>query len=61
MDDTEPTMGNLFLQLGLDADAAAIAGFIRDHQLPAGVQIADARCWNDGQRQFLSEQLKADA
>ncbi len=61
MDETEPTMTNLFLQLGLDADDAAIAGFIGAHPLPAGVHIAEAAFWNDGQRQFLVEQLGADA
>ena len=61
MDETEPTMTNLFLQLGLDADAGAIAGFIRGHQLPAGVRISEAPFWSDGQRQFLAEQLLADA
>ena len=61
MDDTEPRMSNLFLQLGLDADDAAIADFIRSHQLAADVKIADAPFWNDGQRHFLAEQLRADA
>lgn len=61
MDDTEPRMSNLFLQLGLDADDRAIAGFIRGHQLEAGVHIAEAPFWNHGQRQFLAEQLAADA
>lgn len=60
MDDT-PRMRNLFLQLGLDADDAAIAGFIRRHQLPAEVRVSEAPFWNDGQRQFLAEQLRADA
>ena len=61
MDDTEPRMRNLFLQLGLEADDHAIARFIRAHQLPADVQIADAAFWSEGQRQFLAEQLKIDA
>lgn len=61
MDDTEPKMSNLFLQLGLDAEDADIAAFIRDHQLAADVHIADAPYWSDGQRQFLAEQLKMDA
>ena len=58
---TEPRMTNLFLQLGLDASAEGIAGFIRGHQLPAGVEVAEAPYWNDAQRQFLSESLQADA
>ncbi|AVS84774.1 DUF2789 domain-containing protein [Paracidovorax avenae] len=58
---TEPTMTNLFLQLGLEESPDAIIRFIHTHQLGAGVQVADAPFWNDAQRQFLAEQLKADA
>ncbi|MFY3386330.1 DUF2789 domain-containing protein [Paracidovorax sp. MALMAid1276] len=58
---THPTMTNLFLQLGLDESEQGIAQFIKDHQLDAGVPVSDAPYWNDAQRQFLSEQLKADA
>lgn len=61
MNDTEVRMTNLFLQLGLDASEPAIAEFIKTHQLPADMALTDAPYWNDGQRQFLSEQLKADA
>ena len=61
MDTAVPQMTNLFLQLGLDASALAIAGFIQSHQLGADTAIADAPYWNDAQRQFLAEQLKADA
>ena len=58
---TTPRMTNLFLQLGLDADEQSIAAFIAGHQLPADVLIGDAPFWNEGQRQFLTEQIKADA
>ncbi|AWH38385.1 MULTISPECIES: DUF2789 domain-containing protein [Stenotrophomonas] len=58
---TEPSMTNLFLQLGLDASAEAIAGFIAGHQLANGVEVADAAYWSDAQRQFLAESLQADA
>ena len=61
MDESTPRMTNLFLQLGLDADEASIAQFIKTHQLPADVGLAEASYWNDAQRQFLAEQLKADA
>jgi len=54
-------MTNLFLQLGLDASEAGIAGFIKTHQLPADMDLVDAPYWNEAQRQFLAEQLKADA
>ncbi len=61
MDTTETRMTTLFEQLGLEADKDAIAAFILKHQLPADVTVAEAPFWNDGQRQFLSEQLKSDA
>lgn len=61
MNNATPRMTNLFLQLGLDASEGAIAAFIRAHQLPADVDIADAPYWNEAQRQLLCEQLKADA
>ncbi|TFL08866.1 DUF2789 domain-containing protein [Pusillimonas caeni] len=61
MSNAIPRMTNLFLQLGLDASEEAIAQFIKDHQLPTDVEIADAPYWNDAQRQFLTEQIAADA
>jgi hypothetical protein len=61
MDTTESNMTNLFLQLGLPAEKEAIAAFIRDHQLPEDVRVSEAGYWNDGQRQFLREQLVVDA
>ncbi|MGB3392833.1 MAG: DUF2789 domain-containing protein [Stenotrophomonas sp.] len=60
MDETLPRMTNLFLQLGLDASEQAIAQFIDDHQLPRETGIAEASCWNEGQRQFLREKLESD-
>ncbi len=61
MSNAVPRMTNLFLQLGLDASEQGIAEFIRNHQLPADMSLADAPYWNDAQRQFLVEQVKADA
>ena len=61
MDTTESSMTNLFLQLGLPAEKAQIAAFIRDHQLAEDVRVSEAPYWNDGQRQFLREQLVVDA
>ena len=57
----DPTMTNLFLQLGLDASEQGIAQFIKSHQLPTEVALGDAPYWSDAQRTFLVEQLKADA
>lgn len=61
MNEPTPRMTNLFLQLGLDADEAAIAQFIKTHQLPTDIGLAQAPYWNDAQRQFLTEQIKDDA
>ncbi len=58
---SDPTMTNLFLQLGLDEKAEAIDAFIQSHQLPTDVGLVEAPFWNDSQRQFLAEQWKADA
>jgi hypothetical protein len=54
-------MTNLFRQLGLDSDEHAIAEFIRTHQLEVDVRISEAPFWTVGQRQFIAEQLLADA
>ena len=59
MDDTTPCMTTLFQQLGLDENEEAIAAFIRTHQLPADVSIAQAPFWNVAQRQFLADRLVA--
>lgn len=61
MNNTVVRMTNLFRQLGLDASRPAIAEFIRTHQLPSDTALVDAPYWNEGQRQFLAEQIKADA
>ncbi|RZA21007.1 MAG: DUF2789 domain-containing protein [Lysobacteraceae bacterium] len=61
MDTTESCMTNLFLQLGLPAGKEDIAAFIGAHQLPEDVRVSEAPFWNDGQRQFLREQLRVDA
>ena len=61
MDLTETRMTNLFRQLGLDSSEQAISDFIKNHQLPTETSILDAPFWNEGQRQFLSEQIKIDA
>ena len=61
MDETTPRMTTLFQQLGLDESEQAIATFIRQNQLPADVSIVNAPYWTEAQRQFISEQLAADA
>lgn len=61
MSRTYPRITNLFLQLGLPADDASIAEFIRTHQLPVDARMTEAPFWSEGQRQFLREQWDADA
>lgn len=58
---TEPTMTNLFLQLGLDESPQGIAQFIKAHQLDTEVALADAPYWSDAQRALFKQQLHADA
>jgi hypothetical protein len=56
------TMTDLFLQLGLPADAPAIATFIEKH---AGAcqtcTLPYAKIWNDSQRDFLKEAIAEDS
>lgn len=53
---------DLFRQLGLPDDAAAIDRFIATHRpLPAGVALCEAPFWTPTQAQFLREQIRADA
>lgn len=58
---TTPRMTTLFRQLGLPADEASIAEFIRTHQLTADAKITDTPFWTAAQRQFLLEALENDA
>ncbi|MBL8484851.1 MAG: DUF2789 domain-containing protein [Rhodocyclaceae bacterium] len=56
------TMSNLFAQLGLASDAAAIDGFIETHSpLAADVLLADAAFWSPNQATFLREEILDDA
>lgn len=55
-------LGDLFRQLGLPDDPAAIENFIAAHRpLPAGVALADAPFWTPSQAQFLREEINDDA
>ena len=54
--------GDLFGQLGLPTDRAAIEAFIAKHRpLPGQIALADAPFWSLGQAQFLREQIALDA
>ncbi len=55
-------LSDLFRQLGLPDDPAAIEAFIAAHRpLPHGVALADAPFWSPSQAQFLREELSEDA
>jgi hypothetical protein len=55
-------MDNLFAQLGLPADAAAIRHFVATHgPLPAGILLSEAPFWTPAQAEFLREQILVDA
>lgn len=60
MNTVRPRMTNVFEQLGLDSSEAAIAEFIKTHQLDAHIHISDAPFWDDGQRAFIKEKLAVD-
>lgn len=43
----------LFAELGLACDYAAIADFVQQHPLAAGVPLVEASFWTPTQREFL--------
>ncbi len=56
------TMNNLFAQLGLPSDTAAIERFIEAHRpLDDSVCLSDAVFWTPAQASFLREELLEDA
>ncbi|HQU79504.1 MAG TPA: DUF2789 family protein [Azonexus sp.] len=55
-------MSNLFSQLRLPADQAAIENFIAAHRpLENGTALYRAPFWSDSQRAFLKEEIIEDA
>lgn len=56
------TMNNLFAQLGLPNDEAAIEKFIASHRpLDNGIALYRAPFWSAAQRAFLKEEIIEDA
>lgn len=56
------TLGNLFAQLGLPAEPAAIDAFIASHRpLDSAVALYRAPFWSASQRAFLKEEIIEDA
>lgn len=55
-------MSNLFAQLGLPSEPAAIEGFIASHSpLPEAVCLHEAPFWSPAQAAFLREEILEDA
>lgn len=62
MDSNLHTMNNLFAQLGLPPDSAAIDDFIAAHRpLGRGVALYRAPFWTASQRSFLKDEIIEDA
>ncbi|MES2546903.1 MAG: DUF2789 domain-containing protein [Pseudomonadota bacterium] len=62
MEPTMHTINNLFSQLGLPADDAAIESFIKSHRPLAGKQsLSQAPFWTPAQAAFLCEEIINDA
>lgn len=61
MDTSQHTLSNLFAQLGLNNEPAAIQAFIETHRLPANTELAKAPFWSQAQASFLQEAWRADS
>lgn len=62
MDARTHTLNNLFAQLGLPSESAAIDDFIAAHgPLDHGVALYRAPFWTPAQRGFLKEEIIEDA
>ncbi|BAP44443.1 DUF2789 domain-containing protein [Pseudomonas sp. 21LCFQ02] len=55
-----PSLPDLFAQLGLESDEASIEAFIANHSLPDGIKLIDAEFWTPAQAQLLKEKLRSD-
>lgn len=61
MEQTTHSFSELFEQLGLPSDDAAILNFCKAHQLQDEGALPDADFWTDHQSQFLREQWHQDS
>ncbi|MFC6634768.1 DUF2789 domain-containing protein [Microbulbifer taiwanensis] len=55
------SLNDLFAQLGLDSEDAAIEAFLDRHHLSGQEQLSEAPFWSDGQRRFLKEAIQDDS
>ena len=62
MEPTMHTLNNLFAQLGLPSDDAAIESFIKSHRhLATSLSLSEAPFWTPAQSAFLCEEIMNDA
>jgi hypothetical protein len=62
MNSTNPTLNNLFEQLGLAADEGSIDEFIETHKgLSNELHIENAEFWTSAQASFIKNALTEDA
>ena len=62
MESTMHTLNNLFAQLGLPSDDAAIESFIKSHShLATSLSLSEAPFWTPAQAAFLGEEIMNDA
>lgn len=62
MESSNHELSDLFSQLGLPDDNAAIEAFIASHgPIPAGARLIDAPFWSPSQVAFLREKCAEDA
>lgn len=62
MEEPLHSMSNLFAQLGLPADDAAIERFIAAHSpLPPSMELSQAPFWTPAQAAFLRDEWREDA
>lgn len=62
MEEPLHSMSNLFAQLGLPADDAAIERFIATHSpLPPNMELSQAPFWTPAQAAFLRDEWREDA
>lgn len=55
------TLNDLFAQLGLASEDAAIDEFLVRHHLSGEEKLSKAPFWSDGQREFLREAIQEDS
>ncbi|WP_323846805.1 DUF2789 domain-containing protein [Microbulbifer magnicolonia] len=54
-------LNDLFAQLGLPSEDAAIEEFLARHHLQGEEKLSRAPFWSDGQREFLEEAILDDS